>query len=252
MIAAIAIFSAVAFFVGETIITPRVGNVIAGSAAERAGFENGDVIESIDGRTIAAFPDIFNFVALRPNEAMTFEINRQGREVTLVATPTLTIVDTPAGKQSLGRLGVQAPDNPSTFLKFHPTLFQAVQSGWKQSWSTARMTGEYLWRLVAGRASPDQLSGPIRIAQLSNIAASFGLTPLVELAATLSLSLGLMNLLPVPMLDGGHLLFYAIEAVRGRALSIRARELSLRFGVTCVLALTVFVTANDLRRLFTT
>jgi regulator of sigma E protease len=109
-----------------------------------------------------------------------------------------------------------------------------------------------LWRLVAGRASTDQLSGPVRIAQLSNIAASFGFTALIELAATLSLSLGLMNLLPVPMLDGGHLLFYAIEAARGRALSVRARELSLRFGVTCVLALTVFVTVNDLRRLFTT
>jgi regulator of sigma E protease len=252
MIAAAGIFSALAYFVGETIVPPRVGAVVAGSAAERAGFAKGDEIESVDGRPIATFPDIFDFVSLRPNEIMTFLVKRGGHEISIVATPTLSKVDTAAGPQSLGRLGLEAPDDPSQFVTLHPSPIGAVRAGLLQSWTTVRMTGEYLWRLAAGRASADQLSGPIRIAQLSKVAASFGAASLIELAGLLPLSLGLMNLLPVPMLDGGHLLFYAIEAARGRALSLRAREFSLRIGVACVLALMFFVTANDLRRLFAT
>jgi regulator of sigma E protease len=112
------------------------------------------------------------------------------------------------------------------------------------------MTGAYLSRLLEGRASPELLSGPVRIAQFSHVAASLGFSALVYLSGVLSLSLGLTNLLPVPMLDGGHLLFYAVEAVRGRALSRRAQEWGLRIGLAFVLALTLFVTINDLWRLF--
>ena len=224
--------------------------VAAASPAERAGFQKGDLVKSIDGRSIETFPDMVNYISIRPNETMTFVIERAGHETTLFATPTLTVAATPFGPQRLGRVGISSSKDPKDFRTIPLGPLGAVRSGVVQCGTVVRMTGEYLSRLVVGRASPDQLSGPVRIAELTHVAASLGLSALVYIAGVLSLSLGLTNLLPVPMLDGGHLLFYAIEAVRGRALSRRAQEWGLRIGLAFVLALTLFVTANDLWRLF--
>lgn len=170
--------------------------------------------------------------------------------MTIDATPALSVLETPFGPQRAGRVGLIASSDPKDLQTVYPTPLGAAQFGFSQCWTIARTSGEYIWRVVVvGRASTDQLSGPVRIAEMSEVAASLGIFTLIDLAAILSLSLGLTNLLPVPMLDGGHLLFYAIEAMQGRALSRRAQEFGLRIGVAFVASLMLFVTLNDLWQL---
>ncbi len=249
-LAALLVFSGLAYFVGETIVPPRVGGVAAGSAAEAAGLRPGDLIKSLDGRPVAAFEDVVNFVSLRPGQAIAIKIERGGRDLTIIAKPALATVDTPAGRTRVGRLGITISRDSPDVRVVRPGLAGALSAGVARSWTIVAVTADYVGRIVTGRMAPDQFSGPVGIARMSHAAASLGGLALVELAAILSLSLGLTNLLPVPMLDGGHLMFYAIEAARGRALSRRAQEFSLRVGASLVLALMLAVTANDLRRLF--
>ena len=162
-------------------------------------------------------------------------------------TPSLVEAATPLGKQRIGVIGVQASRKAEdwTTQRFGP--LEAMKTGFSETWYVVDRTYDYIAKLVTGRESTDQLSGPIRIAQVSGlVATSGGIMALINLAAILSVSIGLMNLLPVPMLDGGHLMFYAIEALRGRPLSDRAQELGFRFGLGLVLMLMLFVTWNDL------
>ena len=246
---AILFFAGTAYFLGEARLIPRIERIQPGSAAELAGIRAGDIVKSVDGQTIAGFADIFPIVSMRPGETMTIVVERGGQDVSIAATPALKEVETPFGRQRLGLLGLGASSDPGDMRTTYPSLMQALVSGVAQSWSIVRRTADYIFRLIDGRASADQLSGPVRIAQVSNVTASFGLSALINLAAVLSVSLGLMNLLPVPVLDGGHLLFYGIEAARGKPLSRRAQELGMRIGLGLVLALTVFVTFNDIWRL---
>lgn len=244
---AILIFATLSYCLGEVSVAPRVERIIPGSAAERAGFQKGDLIRSIDGEPITSFAEIVRFVALRPGESMVFVVARDGADVTLTATPAMTAVKTPMGMQRQGQLGVGKSTDPKDVRIAHPNPLQAVWSGVTLSATIIKTNAEYVWRLTAGRVTADQLSGPIRISEVSHAAAAAGFAALAGLAGMLSLSLGLMNLLPVPMLDGGHLLFCAVEAARGRPLSRRGQEISLRIGLALVGALTIFVAANDLR-----
>jgi regulator of sigma E protease len=245
---AVVVLSGIAYAYGERSLPPRVDAVVAGSPAEQAGFAPGDVIESVNGRRIASFDDIIDFVTLRPGESLSFVVDRGGHEINLTATPALTSIDTPAGAQHAGRLGLAA--NASSVQVVYPTPLGALEAGLSDSWRLVAVTGDYVSRVVIGRSSADQLSGPVRIAKMSGAAASLGFIALVKLAAILSLSLGLTNLAPIPMLDGGHLLFYAIEAARGRPLSQAAQAFGLRLGAALVVALMLFVTFNDIRSLF--
>jgi regulator of sigma E protease len=245
---AVVVFSVIAYAYGERFLPPRADAVVAGSVAEQAGFAPGDVVESVNGRRIASFDDIIDIVTLRAGESLSFVVDRGGHEVTLTATPALTSIDTPAGAQRAGRLGLVA--NASSAQVIYPTPLGALESGLADSWRIIAVTGDYVSRVVTGRSSADQLSGPVRIAKMSGAAASLGFVALLKLAAILSLSLGLTNLMPIPMLDGGHLLFYAIEAVRGRPLSRAAQAFSLRLGAALVVSLMLFVTFNDIRSLF--
>ena len=248
LVMAVVVFSIIAYAYGERYLPPRVDAVVAGSAAEQAGFRPGDVIESINGRRIASFDDIIDFVTLRPGEPLSFVVDRGGHDINLAATPSLTSIDTPAGAERAGRLGLAA--DASSVQIIYPTPLGALESGLGDSWRIVTVTGDYVSRVIAGRSSAEQLSGPVRIAKMSGAAAALGLVALVKLAAILSLSLGLTNLVPIPMLDGGHLLFYAIEAVRGRPLSPAAQAFGLRFGAALVVSLMLFVTFNDIRSLF--
>ncbi len=249
-VAAVLIFSALSYFVGDVFVPPRVGGVVAGGAAEAAGLRPGDVIKSVDGRPVAAFEDIANFVSLRPGQPVALAVGRDGRDRTIVAIPTLTAVDTPAGRTRIGRLGITISRDSQGVVTVRPNLIGALRSGLARCWTIVAVTGDYASRIVTGRLAPDQLSGPIGIARMAHGAASFGFVAFVQLAAIISLSLGLTNLLPVPLLDGGHLMFTALEAVRGRPLGRRSQEWGLRAGAAMVLMLMLFVTANDLRRLF--
>jgi regulator of sigma E protease len=246
-ILAIAIFAGLNYVNGRQVLDPRVDVVQAGSAAERAGFQPNDLIVSIDGRQIESFSDMQRIVSASAGEALTIVVQRGSETVTLQATPDLKEQTTPFGKQRIGLLGLQASRNPEDIRRVDYTVLGALTSGFSETWYVVDRTFDYIGKLITGRESTDQLSGPIRIAQVSGQVASLGgLAGLVNLIAVLSVSIGLINLFPVPLLDGGHLLFYAIEAGRGRPLSERAQEIGFRIGFAIVVLLMLFATWNDI------
>ena len=225
---AIAIFAGITYVNGRQILAPRVDVVQAGSAAERAGFKPGDLVLSINGRSISSFTDMQRIVSASADDELSIAIDRDGREMTLTAVPDLKETETPFGKQRIG-------------------LLESIRLGVMETWYVVERTFTYIGRLVVGRESADQLSGPIRIAQVSGQVATLGGTAgLVSLVAVLSVSIGLINLFPIPLLDGGHLLFYGIEALRGRPLSDRAQEIGFRIGLAIVVMLMLFATWNDI------
>ena len=244
---AILIFAGSAFFFGKQVLIPRVDAVVAGSAAERAGLKAGDIVIAIDGQKVASFSDMQRIVSTRPEERLEVSIERDGGTVTLPVTPALTEMKTQLGTQRIGVIGVRASPRPEDWKVQRFGLLESTKAGFVETWFVVTRTYDYIAKLVTGRESTDQLSGPIRIAQVSGIVASNGgLLGLINLAAILSVSIGRMNLVPVPMLDGGHLLFYLYEALRGRPLSPRAQEIGFRVGLALVLMLMLFVTWNDI------
>jgi regulator of sigma E protease len=244
---AILIFAGSAFFFGKQVLIPRIDAVIAGSAAEKAGLKAGDIVIAIDGQQVASFSDMQRIVSIRPEERLEVSIERDGSTVTVPVTPALTEMKTQLGVQRIGVIGIKASPRPEDWKVQRFGLLDSAKTGFVETWFVVTRTYDYIAKLVTGRESTDQLSGPIRIAQVSGIVASNGgLLGLINLAAILSVSIGLMNLVPVPMLDGGHLLFYLYEALRGRPLSPRAQEIGFRLGLALVLMLMLFVTWNDI------
>jgi len=244
---AILIFGGTAYFMGKPTLAPRVDSVTVGGAAARAGLQSGDLVRLVDGREIKSFSDLQRVISIRPGETFPVTVERGGADVVLSVTPDLVETSSPLGKQRFGIIGVQASAKPEDWTTQHFSLGQSVLLGMSETWFVVERTYDYVAKLIKGKESTDQLSGPIRIAQVSGmVASSGGLLALINLAALLSVSIGLMNLFPVPMLDGGHLLFYAIEALRGKPLSERAQEIGFRLGLGLVLMLMLFVTWNDL------
>ncbi len=244
---AIVIFAGSTFFFGKQVLIPRVDAVVAGSAAERAGLKAGDIVIAIDGQSVGSFSDMQRIVSIRPDERLEVSVERAGGTLTLPVTPALTEIKTKLGTQRIGVIGVKASPRPEDWKTQRFGLLDSTKAGFTETWFVVTRTYDYVAKLVTGRESTDQLSGPIRIAQVSGIvASSSGLLGLINLAAILSVSIGLMNLVPVPMLDGGHLLFYLYEALRGRPLSPRAQEIGFRVGLALVLMLMLFVTWNDI------
>ncbi|HEX8165799.1 MAG TPA: RIP metalloprotease RseP [Beijerinckiaceae bacterium] len=246
-ILAIAIFSAITYVGGRQILAPRVDVVQPGSAAEKAGFRPGDLVLSINGRSISSFTDMQRIVSASADDEISVTIDRDGRQMTLTAVPDLKEQETPFGKQRIGLLGLQASRGPEDLKHVKYGLLESIRLGTYETWYVVERTFTYIGRLVVGRESADQLSGPIRIAQVSGQVANLGgPSGLVSLVAVLSVSIGLINLFPIPLLDGGHLLFYGIEALRGRPLSDRAQEIGFRIGLAIVVMLMLFATWNDI------
>jgi len=248
---AIAIFAVVFATLGRPITAPRVDTLMPGGAAEAAGFLPGDLIVEIDGKAIDSFSQIQQIVTLSAGNLLTIVVDRDGERVTLTPTPERReMPDGLGGIQRVGVLGItrNMAEGDLVFKRYTPLL--AVVEGVKETGHIIERTMTYIGRLIAGRETADQLSGPIRIAQVSGVIASSGGIPaLLHLSAILSVSIGLINLFPIPMLDGGHLVFYAIEAIRGRPVSQRAQEIGFRIGLALVIMLFVFVTFNDIVRL---
>jgi len=170
--------------------------------------------------------------------------------VTLDLVPRATEVSDQFGnKMDVGLIGVITDKSAGHFRVVHYGPLQSIGQGALESWRIVARTGSYVGNIFAGREKADQLGGPIRVAQVSGEMATLGVEAVIQLIAILSVSIGLLNLMPVPMLDGGHLLFYAIEAVSGRPLGERAQEMAFRFGLALVLMLMVFATWNDVSRL---
>lgn len=250
-ILAIVIFSLTIFVYGRVELIPRIDGVQENSVAAQAGFRAGDVVTAIDGHTVSSFADMQRIISGNAGEKLAFMVDRGGSSIRIEATPAVRELSTPFGKQRIGMLGIQGSRNPADAQVRHYGPVSSLTMGAQETWYVVDRTFSYLGRLIVGKESVDQLSGPIRIAQVSGHVAQMGLTPLLNLAAFLSVSIGLLNLFPVPMLDGGHLLFYAVEAVRGRPMSERIQEYGFRIGLALVLMLMLFVTWNDLMHLGT-
>jgi regulator of sigma E protease len=177
-------------------------------------------------------------------------LKRDGAETSLTATPALKVQKDAFGNaHKVGQLGIQYNGGANEPKLSSVGVVEALKLGVERVWFIISTTFKFLGSLFAGQGSADDLGGPLRIAQLSGQAASLGFQFLLDLCATISVSIGLLNLFPVPLLDGGHLLFYTIEAVRGRALSERAQEMGFRIGLGLVLMLMVFATYNDILHL---
>ncbi len=249
---AIVIFAGVFMLYGKQTMSARVDSVQPGSAAAEAGFIPGDIVVAIDGRAIDNFADMQRLVGASAGEVLDITVDRDGVQQVLKATPALKEVKDNFGNvQRVGILGISRSMAPED-LKLHPVAPpQAIWMSVQETWSVIDRTLGYIGGVIAGREAANQLGGPIRIAQMSGQVASFGFVPLIQLAAVLSVSIGLLNLFPIPLLDGGHLLFYLIEGVRGRPLSERAQEVGFRIGLAIVLMLMIFATFNDIVHLTT-
>ena len=244
---AIVIFTLIFSFFGERITAAKVDIVNPGSAAERAGFQAGDRVLSVDGQKIESFGEMQRIVGTSADQQLTFTVERAGKTLDIVATPERKeITDRFGNTMRMGLLGIQRTASPDDWtLKRHDPI-TAFGMAVKECYFVVSRSLGYLYDVATGREAADQLGGPIRIAQVSGQVAAAGFIALLNLAAVISVSIGMLNLFPIPMLDGGHLLFYGIEGLRGRPLSEATQEIGFRIGLAFVLMLMIFATWNDL------
>ena len=240
---AIILFAGLYVFVGQPFTPAVVGAIQEGSAAEAAGLMDGDEFLRIEGQTIERFEDIQRIVRVSAGEPLEVVVLRDDQEVTVTATPRLeTFMDNFGNEHEIGLLGIQgsAPE----FVKRNPAT--AIWLASKETVSLVGAIFEAVGQIIIGTRKAEELGGPLRIAEISGQAVEMGILAVVQFMAVISINLGLINLFPIPVLDGGHLLFYTFEAVRGRPLGERAQEFGFRIGLALVLGLMVFVTWNDL------
>jgi len=249
---AIVIFSFVFSLNGKQLTLPIVDSVQSDSAAAVAGLKPGDRILSIDGNSIESFLDLQRVVSTSAGLELTFEVDRAGEILTLRATPRRKMnVDQFGNEQNIGLLGVGRSISAEDIIYQKYTIPEAIGAGVWETWFIAERTVTFIGGMITGRESTENLGGPIRIAKVSGQIATLGIGALINWAGLLSVSIGLLNLFPIPMLDGGHLMFYAIEAVRGRPLSDRMKDIGFRVGLALVVMLMAFATWNDILSLAT-
>lgn len=262
---AVFLFAVLLMAVGDVVHRPRVGSVDPGTPAAAAGFRAGDMITAVDERRISDFSEVQQFVAVRAGDPIRFEVERDGRAVDLVATPERRVQRNPLTGTTVrvGMLGLRSSAEPGDVFRQRYDPLHAVTGGVKRTWDILETTVFYLSRLARGLESGDQLGGPLTIAATSAAAAKAGAdgatdlggkllggtVALLSLSAVLSVGIGFMNLLPVPVLDGGHLLFYAYEAAARRPLGARVQAAGYRVGLALLLGLMLFATWNDLQQL---
>jgi len=246
---AIAIFTGVFYLSGRATLMPAVGTVAAGGAAEAAGVKPDDVIVSIGGAKIESFDEMQRIVQAAGGKELAITVNRGGKLIGLAATPERRDVMSKFGTSRVGVLGATVKDGPEYWQVRQFGFIESLRLAATETWYVVAQAGGYLSGLLAGTETGDQLSGPIRIAEVSGAMAKMGLGPLLTLAAMLSISVGLLNLLPVPLLDGGHLFYYAVEAIRGKALNQKAQQFGFNVGFALVAVLLFFATYNDVLRL---
>ena len=224
--------------------TPTViEKVMPGSAAQKAGLRTGDRIVAIDGRSVARFEELATYVAVRPGAPMALDVLRNGRTITVSATPAIREIDDGLGnKQHVGLLGV----TPGSEIYERRGPVGIAGAAARETVQTVRTMVDVIGQIVTGRRPAKELGGPIQIARYSGETVSFGLFAIIHFMALISINLGFINLLPIPMLDGGHLLFYIVEGVSRRPLPERAHDWAFRSGLAMLLAFMVFVTFNDL------
>ena len=259
---AISIFAVLLMTIGEPIGPARIQSVTPGGPAARAGFLAGDVIVKAAGKPVKYFGDVKQLIILRTGVPIPFVIDRQGQRLDLTATPERGPVEDGVGRfHQLGRLQLAFTDTRPTIQRRGPVA--ALAGGIGETRDVITTTVFYIGRMLGGRETADQISGPLGMAQISGdlakqtsvssknlgIVALNGLLTLLTLVANISVGIGFLNLLPIPVLDGGHLLFYAYEAVARRPLAAKVQAAGYRVGLALVLGLMLFATWNDLQRL---
>jgi regulator of sigma E protease len=248
---AIVIYTAVFLHQGIRIDAPIVGEVERGSAAEKAGIKPLDVIKKINGREIVTFMDVRKMIFDRGEEEVFLVIERDGATIEMTAVPKIIVrEDEMGGKTRIGILGIKSTEAVDNRTNKPHTIFSAVSAATEQTAFVVRTTLRYLGKILTGREKPDQLRSAIGIGEMAGVTALNGFWPSLELIAALSISIGLINLFPVPMLDGGHLVFYAFEALRGRPLGQVAQEWGFRIGISVVLMFMGVAFWNDIARTY--
>lgn len=231
-------------------LEPRIGQVESGSPAAAAGFEAGDRIVAVDGDAIDDWNDWVRRIQASPEREQVVRVERDGQAVELRVTPEAVAIN----DETIGRIGAGVdPDQPAmremaVLVRQGPV--EALGSGVVRTWDVSILTVGILWRMVTGEASVKNISGPVTIAEFAGTTAVIGISAFLGFLALVSVSLGIINLLPIPLLDGGHLLYYAVEAVKGSPVSERAQIIGQQFGILAIAALMLLALYNDLTRLF--
>ncbi len=244
---AIVVFGILFATLGQRYTQPIIEGFQVGSVAGKAGFQVGDRIMAINGEKIDRFEDVSLYVQTHLGGELQIEIDRGGQTQSLAVTPVLSeIKDIFGNIHKAGVLGIIGGQPDYIKRPWWSCWWYGLTETFSLSWQTLKMLGQ----IIIGAKSADGLGGPLRIAQMSGELAQSGIIALIWFMAMLSVNLGLINLFPVPMLDGGHLLFYFIEVVRGKPLSERAQEWGFRIGFTIIIGLMILATWNDIMHLF--
>lgn len=247
IILTVVIFSVFFALYGRQIADPLVAGVQPGSPAAEAGFEPGDRFVSVEGQKITTFSDVQRIVSGRSGDELDFTVERGGKMVDLKATPALVERTDPLGnKVKMGAIGVETTQAVGNFRRIEYGPLESVGQAIVETGHIISRTGEFFQRFAVGREDKCQLGGPVKIANMAGKAASQGFDWLIQLTAMLSIGIGLLNLFPLPPLDGGHLVFYAVEAIKGSPVSVGAQEIFYRVGFLVVMGFMGFVLFNDL------
>ncbi len=231
---------------GRYTVPPVIGEVLSGSVAESAGFLPGDEVISVDGYVVRSFEDFQRYVATSPERTVVIDLERAGAPLTLSLVPeAVKIEDRFGNNQRIGRIGVSRNIEDADITLYRPGPVEAIGMTFEEIRFIIQRTAAFIGDFFVGRGDVEQLGGPVKVAKVSGEVATLGIVALINLMALLSLNIGIFNLLPIPMLDGGHLLYYVAEAVRGRPLSMRVQEIGFRFGFALVMMLMIFTLFND-------
>lgn len=232
---------------GRYTLPPVVGFVGPWSPAMAAGLHSGDRVISVDGYAVRGFEDFQRLVATAPQRTITITLERDGEPLTLTATPdAVESTDRFGNRHRIGLMGVTNHVEQSDVVLYRPGPVEAIGMTFEEVRFIVDRTVAFLGDFFVGRGDVDQLGGPIKVATVSQQIASLGIVPLINLMALLSLNIGIFNLLPIPMLDGGHLIYYIAEAIRGRPLPQRVQDVGYRIGLAVVFSLMIFTLINDL------
>lgn len=243
---AVLVLTGLFIFLGQPFTPAKIGRVLPNTPAAAAGLKAGDLIVKVHGSRIERFEEVIQIVTLRPEMPLKFEVERGGRVVKMIVVPRrISSTDQFGNVIERGQIGVQG--RPRALVRHDPAtaVWRAVES----TWAMTKATAVAIKQMFVGKRSAKDLRGPLGIGELSGQMAQISFFTFIWFMGILSLHLGLINLLPVPMLDGGHLAFYAYEAIRGKPLGERAQEYGFRIGLALVLTLMLFVTWNDITRL---
>ncbi len=250
LLIAIAIFAAFFAILGKPTISGTddsrvIGGFAEQSVAEAAGLKLGDTVVAIDGRPIADFSDIGAAVALHPDKRMVFTVKRAGEQVAVpLTTARVAVTDRFGNSSAIGQIGISGAGKG--YVLEDVGVLEAIPLAAKQCWEVTGMMITGIQQIVVGERSIKELGGPLKIAKYSGEQMSLGAIAFINFAALISLNLAFINFLPIPALDGGHLMFYAAEAIRRKPMGPRATEWAYRTGIALVLMLMVVVTANDI------